>query len=681
MSRLPTSLLLLVLSVTAACEPVDGRGNVAKIFDRGAVATDRIEDLSTDEAALTAPSSSNAMGVWVWYLEGTGYSTHSALARDIAAMGARRVYLKVADGAWNTAGWPEIADPSIPAAYKARGLEVFAWAYNYPGNSAAQAKALSEAARLGYQGFVTDVEIEFDGLSTELRSLMQAFSSARAEAQRQGWAGADFKLYACSWGNPRDHGMRVDIIDEFVDAHLPQTYVETWGGTWLSNIANSIAVGTREYRDLGARKPIFHVLSNERRGISVAQMNTFVTEAAKPANSGSVVNEVSVWRIPNAGSAIWSDLRALRWNTVAPGTQALTIDAPGPLTVGRSATFAGSASAGVASVTLSVDGFALTSQPVPVRAGRFTATYTFAAAGAARSLVVNGLDVRGAIVASARRTIAVSAGSTATITLASGTTFRSGVQGTIAGTVTGPIATLEATVDGFPLNGNGGGVVRVTNGAFSFPVTFEQVGAARRLVLRGLSTSGAALAEATRTISVSEGTTTAGTPRYFYQYSNRINPTGSCQNTSIAMMLGLFGAPASHTPDVISQQWGTSRAQTVAGFKEVFDAEARFLGLPVRALSSDASTIADVRADLAAGRPVVVHGYFTSFGHVMVLTAYDAATNEYVAFDPAGRWSQQFKNGGYSQANSTEGRGVRYRASAVDNAIGFDGRVWLHRFR
>ncbi len=103
--------------------------------------------------------------------------------------------------------------------------------------------------------------------------------------------------------------------------------------------------------------------------------------------------------------------------------------------------------------------------------------------------------------------------------------------------------------------------------------------------------------------------------------------------------------------------------------------------LAVRALSSQTSTLTDVRAELAAGRPVVVHGYFTDFGHVLVLAAFDASTNEYIAYDPAGRWSQRFKSGGYSRTNATEGRAVRYRAAAVDEAIGFDGRVWLHRFR
>ncbi len=675
----PATLVVLCAGLFA-CGPELLRGGEARIGGRGDLQEGRAEELETDADALTAPSSGNAMGVWVWYLEGTGYSSHSALARDIAATGARRVYLKVADGAYDPAKWPEVDDAAVPQAYKARGLEVFAWAYNYPGNEAAQAKALSRAARAGYQGFVTDVEVEFDRKPAEVRRFFQALSAGRDEARRNGWAGPGFKLYACSWGNPKDHGMAVDVMDEYVDAHLPQTYVETWGGTWLSNIANTIAVGTREYRDLGVKKPIFHVVSNERRGISVAQLNTFVAEASKQANSGSAVNEVSVWRVPNAGSAIWADLRAIRWNTQVVGAQTVSLDAPGALLVGQSATLSGAASAGVASVELSVDGFSITQQPVLVQGGRFTARYTFTQAGSARQLESLARDARGAVVARASRTLSVAAAAPpANVTVASAPGFRVGVAGNISGSVRGAITSLVATVDGFTLDGNGGGVVRVTNGAFSFPVTFSQAGSSRQLVVKGLSASGAPLAEATQTLSVASNVTTL--PTYFYQYSNTVNPDGSCQNTSIAMMLRFFGGPATHTPDVVSRQWGTSRAQTVAGFKEVFDGEARFLGLPVRALSSQASTLADVRAELAAGRPVVVHGYFTDFGHVLVLAAFDPATNEYLAYDPAGRWSQRFKFGGYSQTNATEGRAVRYRAAAVDQAIGFDGRVWLHRFR
>ena len=54
--------------------------------------------------------------------------------------------------------------------------------------------------------------------------------------------------------------------------------------------------------------------------------------------------------------------------------------------------------------------------------------------------------------------------------------------------------------------------------------------------------------------------------QYFYQYSNSINPGGSCQNTSVAMCIKFYGGTA-ETPDAISGIFGTSQAQTVNGLQ------------------------------------------------------------------------------------------------------------------
>ena len=42
---------------------------------------------------------------------------------------------------------------------------------------------------------------------------------------------------------------------------------------------------------------------------------------------------------------------------------------------------------------------------------------------------------------------------------------------------------------------------------------------------------------------------------YFHQHSNRINPSGSCQNTCVAIVLKYYGAD-DITPDMISAKWG-----------------------------------------------------------------------------------------------------------------------------
>jgi hypothetical protein len=162
---------------------------------------------------------------------------------------------------------------------------------------------------------------------------------------------------------------------------------------------------------------------------------------------------------------------------------------------------------------------------------------------------------------------------------------------------------------------------------------------------------------------------------YFYQYNNNINPGGSCQNTSIAMVIKFYGG-ASETPDAISGIYGTSQAQSPGGLKQVFDAEAVYFGLPVRDVAHTNGTFAGLHAILAAGKPVIVHGYFTGYGHVLVVTGYNGTT--YTCNDPAGQWNQIYQGGGYSQSNSTQGHNVTYGKTAFQNAIGPDGTIWYH---
>jgi len=164
---------------------------------------------------------------------------------------------------------------------------------------------------------------------------------------------------------------------------------------------------------------------------------------------------------------------------------------------------------------------------------------------------------------------------------------------------------------------------------------------------------------------------------YFYQYNNYINPGGSCQNTSIAMLLKFYGA-TTVTPDDISDIYGTSQAQSVSGFNTVCNAVAQDYNLGSGCVSTSTGSFQGLRNLLAQGKPVVVHGYFTNYGHVMIVTGYTSTT--YICNDPAGRWSQQYQYGGYCQCSSTEGKQIQYSKSAFEQAIGPDNTLWYHYF-
>ena len=169
---------------------------------------------------------------------------------------------------------------------------------------------------------------------------------------------------------------------------------------------------------------------------------------------------------------------------------------------------------------------------------------------------------------------------------------------------------------------------------------------------------------------------------YYYQFNNGLYPSSSCQNTSIAMVLSFLGVNI--TPDDVTREFTKDKAQSVSGFNYVFNTLARRHG--VRTIDShDQGSFAQLKAALDRGEPVVVHGFFTGFGHVLVVTGYDE--NGYYANDPAGTWSQIFK-GGYNNAwnESTQGKNIYYRRDAFERAIAtYDGysftSLYLHILR
>ncbi|MFM2392542.1 MAG: hypothetical protein RLZZ546_519 [Bacteroidota bacterium] len=247
------------------------------------------------------------LGVWLWYIEITGFTTHQELSSEINGLGAKRVYVKVADGRVNTDVWPELIDKNLVDAYKKKNLEVWAWSYNYPNNDSLQAEALYMAASTGYQGFVVDVEMEFDNKTTELSNLFKAFDKAKKKAKANGIINDDFKLYVTTWGNPKDHKFSIKSMDPYVDGYVPQTYVENWGQTYINNLTFWINKGNNEYKELGATKPIHHLLATEKNIITSAQIDEFI-EA-----SGS---ETALWRVPGGGvpQSVWNTWKKVNWD-------------------------------------------------------------------------------------------------------------------------------------------------------------------------------------------------------------------------------------------------------------------------------------------------------------------------------------------------------------------------------
>jgi hypothetical protein len=247
----------------------------------------------------------NRFGAWIWKIDYTGMS-HAQLADKLAALGVKRAYIKVSDGRHEPDKFPELNNKHTVEIYKNRGIEAWAWSYNYPDNEAAQASVLARAAKTGYAGYVLDLEIEFDDKPAALKKLMVAFDQAKKNAVKQGIINNNFKLYCTTWGNPSVHRMSVGIIDKYVDAHLPQTYLEEWN-YGLKDPAAVVRKVNAEYRRMGAVKPIHHIASLQRGTLQPRQLNEFF------AASGA---ETSLWRVPGHGipTRFWEIWGKVDWN-------------------------------------------------------------------------------------------------------------------------------------------------------------------------------------------------------------------------------------------------------------------------------------------------------------------------------------------------------------------------------
>ena len=169
---------------------------------------------------------------------------------------------------------------------------------------------------------------------------------------------------------------------------------------------------------------------------------------------------------------------------------------------------------------------------------------------------------------------------------------------------------------------------------------------------------------------------------YYYQYNNYYSPSATCQNTSIAMVLNYLGVNV--TPDDITARHGKEYAKSPAGLSGLSNQYIREWGVNHQMIPITDGTISGMKAALDRGFPVIVHGYFTGYGHVLVVTGYD--DQGYYANDPAGQWSEVFKGGYPFARNDQVGKNIYYEREAFDLAIsstnGYNFMpLWYHEIR
>lgn len=161
---------------------------------------------------------------------------------------------------------------------------------------------------------------------------------------------------------------------------------------------------------------------------------------------------------------------------------------------------------------------------------------------------------------------------------------------------------------------------------------------------------------------------------YKSQTDNVLNPSGSCNVTSCAMVLEYYSIKGSGNGQLEDElyQWlqannlsrhepsGLKAAIEQYGCKDEFRSDA---------------TIEQMRSALSQGIPLIVHGYFTRSGHIVVLTGHNA--DGFIVNDPWG----QLIDGRYiinSSIDPRKGEGVIYGYDMIRQTCLPDGGCWTH---
>jgi hypothetical protein len=191
--------------------------------------------------------------------------------------------------------------------------------------------------------------------------------------------------------------------------------------------------------------------------------------------------------------------------------------------------------------------------------------------------------------------------------------------------------------------------------------SFSGTGYSRLITLSGYDSAGNLVADDSITITVEASSSGMEMP-YYYQYDNLYEPGSTCGLTSTAMVLS-YWTQGTVTPDELYLEYGKAQGQSPSGITELYE----WHGLYGR--STTTGTREQIREHLDSGRTIIVHGYWTNAGHIIVIVAHDS--NGWIVNDPAGDWFSCYNCG-------VSGEGVAFPyGSAADDALSDDGDIWF----
>ncbi len=157
------------------------------------------------------------------------------------------------------------------------------------------------------------------------------------------------------------------------------------------------------------------------------------------------------------------------------------------------------------------------------------------------------------------------------------------------------------------------------------------------------------------------------------QIDNALNPRGACNVTSYAMVMDYF--KIIRRTNAVQFEDELYRFLESKGLSrwDPYDLAQMGRAYGLKVDFTMRARLWDIRKAIAEGYACIIHGYFTSFGHIMVVRGYDSAG--FFVNDPFGEWFES----GYR--NDFSGENLHYSNELVKAKCSPEGEnyLWLHR--
>lgn len=166
---------------------------------------------------------------------------------------------------------------------------------------------------------------------------------------------------------------------------------------------------------------------------------------------------------------------------------------------------------------------------------------------------------------------------------------------------------------------------------------------------------------------------------YLNQRDNFFNPNGSCNVTCMAMVLKYLGVKQKYPGHYAQFEDELYEEMDLQGWirHDPVDLAILMESYGVKPQFTKFGSIEGARSAIREGSPVVIHGYFTSFGHIITLKGFDE--DGFRVYDPFGEWHDW----GYDRNDSSnphKGRDLHYSYKLIEETCLPDGNLWMHTF-